>query len=253
MRILAIDAATEACSVGLYDSSLNSVKSTDNTIQSYFDFSKCDCLFKVCPQQQSQQMLPMIETLLLRNNIQVTDLDAVAYARGPGSFTGVRIAASTIQGLALGADLPVIQVSTLRVMAQESFNQYQHQRVISAIDARMGEVYLASYRLCEDTQIMQLVGDEMVISPMDALKYIQQQELTSKDSMAFTGTGFITYKDVFAQKYKFSEPLVQYPNAKYILPLACEAFKNGQTLTVDNVQPVYVRDTVTWKKLPNKV
>lgn len=253
MKILAIDTATEACSVGLYDSMLSSQLTTKDTNQSNFDFSRCDFTFKVCPQKQSQQILPMIEALLTRHNLKVSDLDAVAYARGPGSFTGVRIAASTVQGLALGADIPVIQVSTLAVMAQESFHVSDSRSVISAIDARMDEVYLAYCILDEETQIMHQVGEEMVVSPDDALKYIHQQTLKSIHKMAFVGTGFIAYKDVLLKNDELLEPVVKYPNAKYILPLACEAFKRGQTVSVENVQPVYVRDTVTWKKLPNKV
>ena len=100
MRILAIDTATEACSVALWN---------DGTIFAHFE---------ECPREHTQRILPG-KTILTEGNTALTDLDALAYGRGPSSFTGVRIGIGIAQGLALGADLPMIGVSTLATMARE--------------------------------------------------------------------------------------------------------------------------------------
>ena len=100
MRILAIDTATEACSVALWN---------DGTHSAHFE---------LCPREHTQRILPMVQDILAANGTSLTELNALAYGRGPGSFTGVRIGIGIAQGLALGADLPMIGVSTLATMAQ---------------------------------------------------------------------------------------------------------------------------------------
>ncbi len=253
MRILAIDTTTEACSVALYHSkneaSVGSLGSVDNE----FDPSHCVGLYEVCPQQHSQQILPMIDRLLTANDTKISDLDAIAYGRGPGSFTGVRIAASTVQGLALGANLPVLQISTLATMAQQAYQQSGCKNVIAAIDARMNEVYFAHFSL--DTSkgaVMQPAIEEAVISPEHALDYIQKQQDNGANDLAFVGSGFASYADLFANCIGQNKADVAYPNAEFLLPLAFNAYISNHQVLVENVQPVYVRDTVTWKKLPNK-
>lgn len=100
MRILAIDTATEACSVALWN---------DGNITSHFE---------LCPREHTQRILPLVQDILTAGNVTLTDIDALAFGRGPGSFTGVRIGIGIAQGLALGANLPMIGVSTLATMAQ---------------------------------------------------------------------------------------------------------------------------------------
>ena len=132
MKILAVDAATEACSVALYnDGEINSV-------------------FEVCPQQHSQKLLPFIDQVLVDSGLTLSQLDGIAYGQGPGSFTGVRIGVSVTQGLAFGADLPVTGISNLAMMAQQAIEQHQAQSVVAAIDARMSEIYLACYQNMND-------------------------------------------------------------------------------------------------------
>ena len=125
MRILAIDTATEACSVALWN---------DGTIKAHFE---------LCPREHTQRILPMVEEILAAGDLTLTDIDALAFGRGPGSFTGVRIGIGIAQGLALGANLPMIGVSTLATMAQGAWRKNGATRVLAAIDARMGEVYWA--------------------------------------------------------------------------------------------------------------
>lgn len=100
MRILAIDTATEACSVALWN---------DGTIKAHFE---------LCPREHTQRILPMVQEITAAGDLTLTDIDATAFGRGPGSFTGVRIGIGIAQGLALGANLPMIGVSTTATMAQ---------------------------------------------------------------------------------------------------------------------------------------
>ena len=123
MRILAIDTATEACSVALWN---------DGTVNAHFE---------LCPREHTQRILPMVQDILTTSGTSLTDINALAYGRGPGSFTGVRIGIGIAQGLALGAELPMIGVSTLMTMAQGAWRKNGATRVLAAIDARMGEVY----------------------------------------------------------------------------------------------------------------
>ena len=119
MRILAIDTATEACSVALWN---------DGTIKAHFE---------LCPREHTQRILPMVQEILAAGDLTLTDIDALAFGRGPGSFTGVRIGIGIAQGLALGANLPMIGVSTLATMAQGAWRKSGATRVLAAIDARM--------------------------------------------------------------------------------------------------------------------
>lgn len=227
MNILAIDTATEACSVAL----------------SIGDAETEDSIFEVCPQQHSQQILPMLDALLTRNNIKISDLDAIAYGRGPGSFTGVRIAASTVQGLAFGCNLPVLEISTLATMAQQNYTDHAVLSTLALIDARMQEVYAGCFNIVDG--VAKLADQEVVIAPSDALKIFKKQGLGA------AGTGYITYADMFSQ-YLNSEQKVMYPNALHMLPLAKNQFAQAQIASADNIQPVYVRDKVTWQKLPHR-
>lgn len=120
-RILALDTATEACSVALWN---------DGEIHS---------LFEICPREHTQRILPMVQQVLADSGLTLKDLDALAFGQGPGSFTGVRIGIGIAQGLALGADLPLLGVSSLAAMAQGAFRQMQATQVLAAIDARMGK------------------------------------------------------------------------------------------------------------------
>lgn len=125
-RILAIDTATEACSVAVWNQ------------------GEIHALFELCPREHTQRILPMVQQVLAESGLALNQLDALAFGRGPGSFTGVRIGIGIAQGLALGADLPMLGISTLQTMAQGAWRVCGAERVLAAIDARMGEVYWGS-------------------------------------------------------------------------------------------------------------
>jgi len=227
VNLLAIDASTEACSVALQ---------LDNQVISEFE---------LCPQSHSIVLLPMIDRLLKKSNCQLSDFDALVYGQGPGSFTGVRIGIGVAQGLAFSASLPTIGVSTMQAMAQQAYSLYKQQAVSVAIDARMSEIYCANWQLSEEG-IMELIGAEQVIAPQ---KFAQQLSAPVYGA----GTGWQAYREALENRcVNIDDVDIQYPNAQYMLPAAIKAFNAGHTLPAEQAQPVYVRDTVSWKKLPGR-
>ncbi|GBL03444.1 tRNA (adenosine(37)-N6)-threonylcarbamoyltransferase complex dimerization subunit type 1 TsaB [Glaciecola sp. KUL10] len=228
MNILAIDTATEACSVAL--------------LKGEEAFST----FEICPQQHSQRILPMIDDLLKKQDIKLKELDAIAYGRGPGSFTGVRIATGIAQGLAFGAELPVLQISTLAAMAQEAYEKTGVAHVRVLIDARMQEVYFGDYVAVNG--LVEARQEEAVLPPNEAFEKFESEHAQG-EQYTFAGTGWQAY----ASDLHFSSSIeVLYPNAKAMLKLAKQAYLSAQTVKAEEIQPTYLRDKVTWKKLPNK-
>jgi tRNA threonylcarbamoyladenosine biosynthesis protein TsaB len=227
MNILIIDTATEACSVAL------------EVNQHVFN------RFEICPQQHSQRILPMIDEVLKEAKVTLQDLDYLAFGRGPGSFTGVRIATGVLQGLALGTGHQVVGISTLAAMAQQAYALHQAEQVTAAIDARMSEVYFGQYQLQHN--IMTLIGEEQVLPPEQAAAL-----LSSHSEMAGVGTGWQAYVNLNVGNQVDVLTDVLYPNALYMLPLAKVLIAAGHAVEVEDIQPVYLRDKVTWKKLPGR-
>lgn len=227
MNILIIDTATEACSVAL---------EVGGQV-----FNR----FEICPQQHSQRILPMIDEVLKEAGVTLQDLHYLGFGRGPGSFTGVRIATGVLQGLALGTGLKVVGISTLAAMCQQAHMQHQSKLVSAAIDARMNEVYFGQYHLTQN--IMSQSADELVLPPEQA-----QALLPSNSHMAGVGTGWAAYPSLNSdEQIKILEDIL-YPNALYMLPLAKALILDDKALDIEEIQPVYLRDKVTWKKLPGR-
>jgi tRNA threonylcarbamoyladenosine biosynthesis protein TsaB len=227
IKLLALDTSTEACSVAL---------------QVGTDILTLD---EVCPQQHSKRVLPMVQQLLSQAGISLTQLDGIVFGRGPGSFTGVRIGVGVTQGLAFGADVPVFGVSTLAAMAQAAQRLHAAKQVIAAIDARMAEVYIGSFVL--QNGLMQLGSSEVAIKPQDISGFGLSGEVHA------VGTGWQTYAEALLQK----QPAViaadiLYPSAQDMLTLALPALAAGQFFAAELAEPVYVRDDVTWQKLPGR-
>ena len=143
MKILAIETATEACSAALL---------IDGKIIERY---------QVQPRMHSQLILPMMNELLAEAGVALTALDAIAFGRGPGAFTGVRIAVGVAQGAAFAADLPVVPVSTLAALAQRGFRESGGRRLLPAYDARMQEVYWAAYEVDAQGLVSIRVADEV--------------------------------------------------------------------------------------------
>lgn len=229
--ILALDTSTPACSVALL---VDGVMMED---------------FRLAPRKHNELILPMVEQMLTQAELNLSDLDAIAFGRGPGSFTGLRIAAGIVQGLAYGADLPVIPVSTLAALALDGFNQTGEASWLAALDARMGEVYLGGYHIA--TQDKQLV-----ISTTLAETVIKPNELANLEQVyQGIGSGWCYQNELesslpCAPKHLMLDAA---PKASCIAQLAELAWLSGETVAAHEAVPTYLRDEISWEKQPLKV
>ncbi len=219
--LLALDTATEACSVALLH---------DGKVLSHYE---------VIPRLHAQRLLPMIKDLLAEAGIAMSALDAIAFGRGPGAFTGVRIAIGVVQGLAFALERPVLPVTNLAVLAQRAFRERGVSQVAAAIDARMDEVYWGCYR--ETAGEMRLVGAEAVMAPeLAALP----ADITGEWFGAGTGWGYAERIPVALSGHDAS----LLPHAQDLLTLATFAWHRGEAVQADDAQPVYLRDKVATPK-----
>lgn len=229
-RILAIDTATEACSVALWNN------------------GEIQALFELCQREHTQRILPLVQQILSEGQLALSQLDALAFGRGPGSFTGVRIGIGIAQGLALGADLPMLGISTLQTMAQGAWRETRAQRVLAAIDARMGEVYWGQFERQQDGKWLER-ENEAVLSPAQ----VQERALHLQGQWATVGTGWQAYPELALHAgLTLSDGKILLPHAEDMLPLAIQAWQQGLQVSVENSEPVYLRNEVTWKKLPGR-
>ncbi|ERK18040.1 putative molecular chaperone [Pantoea sp. AS-PWVM4] len=229
-RILALDTATEACSAALLNQ------------------QQLDSRFEIAPRDHTQRILPLVQALLQAQQLELTALDALAFGRGPGSFTGVRIGIGIAQGLALGANLPMIGVSSLATMAQGAWRLSGATRVLAAIDARMGEVYWAEYQRDANGE-WHGEETEAVLSPEAA----QTRIAGLSGEWTTVGTGWQAYPQLLTTPgAHLIASEVQLPAAEDMLPLALAAWQRGETVAVEHAEPVYLRNEVAWKKLPGR-
>lgn len=224
MHLLAIETATEACSAALW--------SDGQVIERY----------QLAPREHNRLVLPMVEAVLAEAGLSANQLDALAFGRGPGSFTGVRIAAGVAQGIALGADLPVVPVSTLAALADAALAETGLDCAYACIDARMGEVYWAIYRRAGEGGL-ELLGDEVVL-PAEQVTFPEQS------SGVGTGSGWDTYgaalTERLGQRVKLALPQ-RFPRAGSVARLGVMAFQQGTALLPEQALPVYLRDNVAKK------
>jgi len=234
MKILAIDTATEACSAAL----LIEDKAGDEACQ------KITSRYQLAPREHSRLILKMLDDLLVEANLSVSDIDAIAFGRGPGSFMGLRIAAGVVQGIAFAHDIPVVPVSTLKAIAQRAFDETGSKHVLATIDARMDEVYWAAYSLQD--QHWQLHDEERVISP----EKVTVPKISQNETWAAAGNGWANYKDRLLQAANYQLPTILsdcFPSAEVIAKLAVEEFKAGNTVPAAEAIPVYLRNDVAKK------
>ncbi|PRD39027.1 UNVERIFIED_CONTAM: tsaB [Trichonephila clavipes] len=192
----------------------------------------------------------MVQQLLADAGVSLNQLDGIIFGRGPGSFTGVRIGVSVAQGLAFGADLPVFGVSTLAAMAQAAAEQQNATEVIAAIDARMAEVYIAAFTLGE-AGLMQAITPEIAAKPAALPEVLTSLSFTSR--VLGVGTGWQTYSQALQQLAPaLIADSILYPSAQFMLPFASRAWQQQLFVSAEQAEPVYVRDEVTWQKLPGR-
>jgi tRNA threonylcarbamoyladenosine biosynthesis protein TsaB len=232
INVLCVDTSTEACSVAVLCQTGNEPQITDQ--------------FMLAPREHTTKILPTVEQVLQSSGLSLSDIDVIAYGRGPGSFTGVRIGISIAQGLAFGIDKQMVGVSTLQAMAQQAFKTQQAEDVYAAIDARMGEVYFAHYQVNDD--IMTLINEEVVIKPVDLIGL----QLSVADGSVLVGSGWAAYPELVEYFNNAQQLDIEFPSAKYMLDAALSCIHDGQTVLPELATPIYLRDKVTWKKLPGR-
>lgn len=226
--ILALDTSTDACSVAL---------ATESGVVG---------LFELAVKTHTQRLLPMIDELLTQEGVQLADLDAIAFGRGPGSFTGLRIGLGVVQGLAYARRLPVIPVSTLTAMAVRHFRHTPDtsRPVLTALDARMGEVYWALFAPESGQLNPRVMVEEQVMSPQRVAEHPDVGAM----GVNFEGVGpGWQYAALQALAPAVLEP-VFHPRAEDIARLGMEAYARGEAIPIQQAQPVYLRNTVSWKK-----
>jgi len=222
MRILALDTATPACSSALLTDSGVITREIETE------------------RGHAEHILAMIDAVLIEGGIDLKDVDALAFGRGPGAFTGVRLATSVAQGLAFGAELSVVPVSDLAAVAQRAFDlNARLQHVLVCNDARMQEIYWA----CFDrgaTGLAVLTGAEHVSGDASiALPEVWQR------GVGGAGRGFRVYPHLGARMNLIDVREELLPRAAEIARLAWPEVMAGRTCAAQEAIPVYLRDDVT--------
>lgn len=184
----------------------------------------------------SQAILPMIGALLKEAGISMADCDAIAFGCGPGSFTGVRTACGVAQGLAFGADLPVIPVVSLLSMAETCRNSHHATDVLAILDARMKEVYWAQYRYDENGTWQTIT--EPRITPPEGVMPVGRPEAC--------GNGLIAYADAFANLVVGAKHIDVIPDSTAVAILGQAAYRRGDTIPAREASPLYLRNKVAY-------
>ena len=225
MKLLALDTSTDACSVAL----------------------ECDgevlIDHRMAPQKHAQILLPMIDALLATAGLKTTDLDGIAFGCGPGSFTGVRIAAATAQGIAFGADIGVIPVSSLQALAQGAVREHGASHALAAFDARMGEVYWGAYAM-DDGGVVQALQEDCVCPPDSVAMPVD----IGVSNWCLLGSGADQYGDALiatlGDHVQLQRIADAWPNAQDVLTVAMPVASSGKFLPAAEALPVYLRNRV---------
>ena len=219
MNLLAIETATECCSAALLADDRLLVRS------------------RIAPRRHAELLLPMCEELLAEAGLRRRDLDVVAVGCGPGAFTGVRLAVSAAQGIALALGIPVVPVSSLAALALQSPDG--GAAILAVIDARMGEVYAGAFRRTPDG-LVEPIGDESVGSAAELL-------LPAAPVWNVIGSGWASYRDVIAARLPAAPAWAdgdRYPQAADVARLALPLARAGRGVAPESALPVYLRDKV---------
>ncbi|MDA3921645.1 MAG: tRNA (adenosine(37)-N6)-threonylcarbamoyltransferase complex dimerization subunit type 1 TsaB [Salinisphaera sp.] len=220
MKILALDASTEALSVAFLDS-----EQPDQAREH----------FEIAPRAHASRLLPVVQALLAEQGLRLANLTAIAFGRGPGAFTGLRIAAGLVQGLAAGAGCVVVPVSTLQSLASRALSIDSHaQRARVVTDARMGEIYTAEW--ARDRSMPRLLEPERVIRPA----LLDWRDAAA--DIAYAGNGW-SFVDEAIEAQVVAAGCV-FPHALDMARLAIPLIEHGAAVSPAQAQPVYVRDDV---------
>lgn len=231
-KILALDSSSDACSVAF---------SCDGVVTG---------LFEMAAKSHTQRLLPMVDEVLRMTGCDKRELDAIAFGRGPGSFTGLRICLGVVQGLAFGLQVPVVPVSTLAAMAAGYYRglpdaqQQQKKSVLVALDARMNEVYWGLFNHDPHSNLPRSLTSEFVMPPAEVIN--QDSVLQHRDHMTGLGPGW--HYEALAQLSPMELAMAVYPDAADMARMAEEMLVRGEAVAAMDAQPVYLRDEVSWQK-----
>lgn len=194
------------------------------------------------PREQAARILPVTGTLLAEAGLTLRGLDAIVFGQGPGSFTGLRVAAAVAQGLAMSTQRPVLAVSSLAAMAQGAWRAWAARHVLTCVDARMSEVYWARFELVDGLAMLR--GRERIGAPADV-------EAPTASAWTAVGNGFAAYPEALAALGERADQLDVglEPRAQDLLPQASANFAAGLFLPLDTVLPTYLRDKSAWRRL----
>jgi len=228
MKILALETTGEACSCALIDSD-----------------GACYERQELAPRRHTRLILGMVEAVLRESAVSLRQLDSIALSHGPGSFTGVRIGVSVAQGLALGADLPITPVSSLRALAQGGWRRYQFRQVLAAFDARLEEIYAGAYAL-DAHGLMQACVEDCLISP---------DQWTFRQPGRWTGMG--SAWPVYEQQLRGNPGLeidrclgAEQPLARDVAQIGLSDYRQGLAVAPDQALPNYLRQEVARPRSP---
>ncbi len=225
MKLLAIETATEACSVALW---------IDGAVRERYE---------IAPRRHTELVLPWADALLAESGIVKSQLDAIAVGRGPGAFTGVRLAIAIAQGIALALGRPIVAISTLAALAMQS----DAERMIAAIDARMGEIYSGSFARDADGLITALDAERL--ARPDAV------ELPHDRDWVGVGSGFAAADGALVRSlgdHLLRCDAAALPHAADVARLAARAFANGEAIAPEYIEPAYLRNNVALTLIEQK-
>lgn len=219
MNLLALETATECCCVAL---------SCDGEIIARSEYA---------PRRHAELLLPMCEEVLAEGGISRRQLDAIAVGRGPGAFTGVRLAISAAQGMALALDLPVIPVSSLAALALDAAND--GHPILAVIDARMGEIYAGAFERGNDGLVAAITAE--TVGGADRLS------LPRPGPWHVIGSGWDSYRETLLEQLQFvpiSAEGQRFPQAAAVVRLAARELAAGNSVAAEFAMPTYLRDKV---------
>ncbi len=245
MKLLAFETATEACSVALWIDG--------EVIERH----------ALAPRRHAELALPWADELLGESGIKRSQLDAVAVGRGPGAFTGVRLAVALAQGIALALDIPVLPISTLAVLAagvpsrsvfagELDSTLAANPHILAAIDARMGELYLGAFESTTDGLVVAL-GSELLAPPQQPIDWqllagnVASEQSPTHERWIGAGSGFAASDSALVATIGAS--LIQHdpnalPHAADLARMAAAAYARGEAIAAERVEPAYLRNKV---------
>jgi len=208
------------------------IDTSDDSLSIALCFNGKEYIFhEISPRQHAQRILVELDRLIKKARCTIDDMNAIAFGCGPGSFTGLRIAAGIVQGLAAAHDLPVIPICSLEIMAQGVYREFGARHVACCVDARMGDVYYCVFE-CVDG----------LMTPTMPAKTVKPDEIDVKllDDSYLVGDGWDVYRELLVGNRTYnSEHRV---NAQDCLAIGIMRFKQGEQVSAEFARPVYLRE-----------